>query len=175
MHAHGVGSHRGRACPRSRRADLLTPAGCALTHLGGDLSTLQTVEPVHIVNTTFADNAQFTNGDAVIYLYFSGAAVWLQGVTFARNNAPQVLLSFSGNDVYSDRTVSYYSRLEGGYAAALTTPGAGSDFLSLQDPIFQTATAVRPLSPLPRASAQALLPVPATRSGAAAGRMKPVL
>lgn len=120
-----------------------------MSHLGGDLNTLQIQQPVRIVNTTIVDNAQFTDGDAVVFLYFSGAAVWLQGVTIARNNAPQVMLSYSTSDVYSDRPLSYFSRLDGGYTAALASPGAGSDFLSLQDPFFLSATAVRAPSPSP--------------------------
>lgn len=123
------------------------PAGCTLSHLGGDRVPLVVQDTANIVNTTIVDNAQFDDGDAVLYLQYSGSTAWLRGVTFARNNAPQLVLSFSGGDVYSDVPLEYYSRLDGQYVASLGAPAAGAGFLAPSDPFFQTATSVRPHCP----------------------------
>lgn len=96
-----------------------------------------------VVNTSFTDNAQYDDGDAVLYTILSTSAAWLRGTTFARNNAPQVVLSYSSTPIYSDTPLEYYSRFEVQYTAALGTPGAGSGFLAAQDAFFQNATAVR--------------------------------
>lgn len=105
--------------------------------------TLYATAPIAIVNTTIVDNGQLEDADAVLYLYYSDATAWLRGVTFARNNAPQLVVSYSSAQVYSDTPLDYYASLDTEYVTALPSPGAGADFLSLQDPFFRTATAVR--------------------------------
>eukprot|EP00892_Ulva_mutabilis_P011349 jgi/Ulvmu1/8587/UM045_0030.1 len=121
--------------------------GCTLSHLGGDMKSLYAEDTLSIVNTTIVDNAQFEDADSVLYLFYAGSTAWLRGVTFARNNAPQVIVSYSGGNIYSDTPLQYYSWLDNQYVASLGSPGAGADFLSPQDAFFQTAIAGVPRAP----------------------------
>eukprot|EP00892_Ulva_mutabilis_P011358 jgi/Ulvmu1/8595/UM045_0038.1 len=120
-------------------------AGCTLSDLGGDLPPLRADAPIHIVNTTIVDNVCFADVP-VIHLYTSNSAAWLRGVTLARNNAAQVILSELGGQMYSDSPLQYFSGLERQYVDSLSAPGA-SAFLSPQDSFFVEATAGVPKAP----------------------------
>eukprot|EP00892_Ulva_mutabilis_P011354 jgi/Ulvmu1/8591/UM045_0034.1 len=111
------------------------------------MTTLYSEAAINIVNTTIVDNWQVAT-DAVLSLYKRGSIAWLRGVTFARNNAPRVILSYYGSEVYSDMPMQYYSGVDGQYVTSLSAPSSGA-FLSPQDVFFVKATAVRCCSHLP--------------------------
>lgn len=107
------------------------------------MTTLRAEAPITIVNTTIVDNAQLKDSESVLDIHRETAVAWLRGVTFVRNSAARLVVSYLNTQVYSDTVLDYYSRTGGAYATAGAAPGASAGFLSLEDPFIRTATAVR--------------------------------
>ena len=109
------------------------------------MTTLRVEAPVTILNTTIVDNVQLQDLDAVLNVDPGSweAAVWLRGVSFARNNAALLVIAQVNYGVFSDTDLDFYSGIDGTYFKASAIVDSDYGFLLQSGAFFQTAAAVR--------------------------------
>lgn len=108
------------------------------------MTTLRVEAPVTILNTTIVDNVQLQDLDAVLNVDSESweAAVWLRGVSFARNNAALLVIAQVYYGVFSDTDLDFYRGIDGTYFKARAVVSFDG-FLLQSGAFFQTAAAVR--------------------------------